>query len=150
MSSSYAIEAEVSLSPEELRTLRAQFEEELPNPSPSTKFSFAWGLIRSSRREDQESGVRMMYQVYKDEPSMTREALYYLALGEFKLANYSEARKYVDELLRSEPKNMQAQSLRELIDDRVKRDGLIGLGLVGGGVALGAILLGAVIRGARR
>ncbi len=33
----YAIEAEVSLSDEELRPLRAQFEDELPNPSPSTK-----------------------------------------------------------------------------------------------------------------
>jgi hypothetical protein len=33
----YAIEAEISIAEEELRPLVAQFEDELPNPSPSTK-----------------------------------------------------------------------------------------------------------------
>jgi fission 1 protein len=60
------------------------------------------------------------------------------------------AKKYCDELIKSEPNNQQALSLRQLIDDKVRTEGLIGLGIVGGGVALGAILIGAIVRGARR
>lgn len=94
--------------------------------------------------------MRLLYQVYRDSPEMTRECLYYLGLGSYKLGNYSDAKKYVDELLRSEPSNGQALSLRALIDDRVKTEGLIGLGIVGGGLALGAVVLTALFRGAKK
>lgn len=88
-STHHAIEAEVSLSPEELRTLQAQYTAELPNPSPSSKFNFGWGLVRSRSGEDQQAGVRILYQLYKDEGELRRECLYYLALGSMKLGERS-------------------------------------------------------------
>jgi hypothetical protein len=37
------------------------------------------------------------------------------------LGHYNEARRYNDSLLEKEPRNMQALSLRALIDDRVAK-----------------------------
>jgi fission 1 protein len=45
---------------------------------------------------------------------------------------------------------MQAQSLRQLIDDRVAKDGYIGVAIVGSALALGGILIGSLARKARR
>jgi hypothetical protein len=44
-----------------------------------------------------------------------------MALGQYKLGHYNEARRYNDLLLEKEPNNMQALSLKALIDDRVAR-----------------------------
>jgi len=60
-------------------------------------------------------------EIYKEAPGRRRECLYYLALGQFKLGHYNEARRYNDSLLENEPRNMQALSLRALIDDRVAK-----------------------------
>lgn len=146
----YPIEAEVSLSVDEIRSLRNEFNSEMPNPSPSTKFNLAWGEIRSSNTSDVERGLKLMYQLYLSEPRMSRECLYYLALGSYKIGEYSQARKYADELLKNEPNNGQARGLRIAIDEKVRTEGLIGLGIVGGGVALAAIAIAGIVRAARR
>jgi len=44
-----------------------------------------------------------------------------LALGQYKLGHYNEARRFNDLLLDKEPKNMQALSLKALIEDRVAK-----------------------------
>lgn len=44
-----------------------------------------------------------------------------MALGQYKLGHYNEARRFNDVLLEREPRNMQALSLKGLIDDRVAR-----------------------------
>ena len=55
-------------------------------------------------------------------------------------------RKFNEELLKFEPHNMQAQSLRQLINDRVSQDGLFGMALVGGVVAAAGVILAAVLK----
>lgn len=60
-------------------------------------------------------------EIYKESPGRRRECLYYLALGQYKLGHYQEARRYNDSLLDKEPRNMQALSLKALIDDRVAK-----------------------------
>ena len=60
-------------------------------------------------------------EIYKEAPGRRRECLYYLALGQYKLGHYNEARRYNDLLLEREPRNMQALSLKALIDDRVAK-----------------------------
>ena len=47
--------------------------------------------------------------------------MYYLALGHYKLASYTEARRFNDLLLEKEPNNLQALSLRGLIDNKVAK-----------------------------
>ena len=67
-----------------------------------------------------------------------------MALGNYKLGNYAEARRYNDLLLDHEPGNLQAASLSGLIDDKVAREGLVGVAIVGG-VAVAAGVIGSMI-----
>ena len=91
-----------------------------------------------------------MSDIYRQAPERRRECLYYLGLGNFKLGSYAEARRYNDQLLDHEPGNLQATSLRDLIDEKVQKEGLMGMAIVGG-VAVAAGVLGSMIfKGARR
>ena len=45
---------------------------------------------------------------------------------------------------------MQAQSLRELIDNKVANEGLMGMAIVGGIAAAAAVGVGMLVRGAQR
>ncbi|KAF1811852.1 mitochondria fission 1 protein [Eremomyces bilateralis CBS 781.70] len=152
MSSSlpYAAEVESPLKPDELQVLRAQYEKEGEYVGIQTKFNYAWGLIKSSSRSEQQEGVRMLSEIFRTSPERRRECLYYLALGNFKLGNYSEARRYNDLLLEFEGENMQAGGLKTLIDDRVAKEGMMGVAIVGG-IAVAAGVIGSVLfKGARR
>ncbi|KAK9239047.1 hypothetical protein V1525DRAFT_399663 [Lipomyces kononenkoae] len=142
----YAADAEISLKREELDVLRNQYVKEEPFVSIQTKFNYAWGLIKSPRRDEQHLGVRLLTEIFRDAPERRRECLYYLALGNYKLGNYVEARRYNDLLMDREPNNMQARSLNKLIDDRVAKEGLVGLAIIGGAVAASGILLGALLK----
>ncbi|EEA28745.1 hypothetical protein EYB25_000339 [Talaromyces marneffei] len=146
----YAADADSPLRPEELQVLRAQYEKEGEYVGVQTKFNYAWGLIKSNVRSEQQEGVILLSQIFRTASDRRRECLYYLALGNFKLGNYAEARKYNDALLEHEPDNLQAASLQELIDDKVAKEGLMGVAIVGG-VALAAGLIGGLlVRGSRR
>ncbi|KAL6249899.1 Mitochondrial fission 1 protein [Rhinocladiella similis] len=146
----YAADAESPLKPAELQVLRAQYEKEGDYVGVQTKFNYAWGLIKSNQRSEQQLGVQLLSDIFKTTPERRRECLYYLALGNYKLGNYAEARRYNDLLLEKEPGNLQASSLRQLIDDKVSKEGLMGIAIVGG-VAVAAGILGSMImRGSRR
>ncbi|PMD23360.1 mitochondria fission 1 protein [Hyaloscypha hepaticicola] len=132
------------LKPAELQVLRSQFEKEGEHVGVQTKFNFAWGLIKSNARQDQQEGVRLLSDIFRTSPERRRECLYYLALGNYKLGNYGEARRYNDLLLDKEPANMQATSLRELIDNKVAREGLMGVAILSG-VAIAAGVVGGMI-----
>ena len=94
--------------------------------------------------------MRLLSEIFRASPDRRRECLYYLALGNYKLGNYSEARRYNDLLLDLEPANLQAGSLRQLIDDKVQREGLMGVAIVGG-VVVAAMAAGSMFfRGAGR
>jgi fission 1 protein len=149
------------LRPAELQVLRSQYEKEGEHVGVQTKFNFAWvgayslrnphalltlfqGLIKSTTRQDQQEGVRLLSDIFRTAPERRRECLYYLALGNYKLGNYAEARRYNDLLLDKEPANMQAASLRGLIDDKVAREGLMGVAILSG-VAIAAGVVGGMI-----
>ena len=86
-----------------------------------------------------------MTDIYEHEPTRRRECLYYLALGHYKLKNYTESKKFTSKLLSKEPNNMQAKSLNAMIDKDVQKEGLIGMALAGGAVAIiGGITLAAL------
>ena len=73
-----------------------------------------------------------------------------MALGNYKLGNYAESKRYNDSLLELESGNLQAQSLRSLIDDKVAKEGLMGVAIVGGLAAAAAVGVGMLVRGAQR
>jgi len=102
------------------------------------------GLIKSNLRQEQQEGVRLLSDIFRTSPERRRECLYYLALGNYKLGNYAEARRYNDLLLDKEPANLQASSLRGLIDDKVAREGMMGVAILSG-VAIAAGVVGGMI-----
>ncbi|KAJ3183754.1 mitochondrial membrane protein [Geranomyces variabilis] len=142
----YAHEAEVSLSPEELQVLRDSYLQEGEKPRPQTKFNYAWALVRSHSRSDQEEGIKLLHDIYRDLPSRRRECLYYIALGEYKLGNYRNARKYNETLLQLEARNSQAIALRTLIDEKVKSEGLVGMAIVGAAIAAVGVLTATLMK----
>lgn len=91
-----------------------------------------------------------MSEIFRNAPERRRECLYYLALGNYKLGNYGEARRYNDLLLDYEPGNMQASSLRGLIDDKVAKEGLMGVAIVSGVAIAAGVVGGMLLKGARR
>ena len=76
--------------------------------------------------------------------------MYYLALGNYKLGNYQEARRYNELLLEKEPSNMQAASLRTLVDEKVQREGLMGAAIIGSAAVVLGVLGGVLVKGLNR
>ncbi|KAL8824205.1 MAG: hypothetical protein Q9191_005224 [Dirinaria sp. TL-2023a] len=145
-----AADADSPLKQDELQVLRAQYEKEGEYVGVQTKFNYAWGLIKSSSRNEQQDGVRLLSEIFRNAPERRRECLYYLALGNYKLGNYAEAKRYNELLLDREPANLQATSLRGLIDDKVAKEGLMGVAIVGGLAVTAGIVGGMLFKGARR
>lgn len=48
-----------------------------------------------------------------------------------------------------EPENLQAQSLRELVDAKVSREGMMGVAILGGVVGAVAVVGGLLVRAGR-
>ncbi|KAF3917329.1 hypothetical protein ABW21_db0200441 [Orbilia brochopaga] len=165
----YAADAESPLKESELEVLRRQFEREGQYVSIQTRFNYAWGLIKSDKAAEQRYGVKLLTGTYLSTnlksqntcpqtsspphatvaadqtlvyyaPERRRECLYYLALGNYKLGNYTEARRYNDLLLEKENQNMQAMSLKGLIEDRVAKEGMIGVAILSGVVIAAGVM----------
>jgi hypothetical protein len=66
-----------------------------------------------------------MPEMYNEDTERQRECVYYLALGYYRLGEYGLSRKYNDLLLKSEPSNLQAQSLQQLIHQSVRQGNLV-------------------------
>ena len=92
----------------------------------------------------------LLTEIFRTSPERRRECLYYLALGNFRLGNYAEARRYNDLLLDKEPANLQASNLRTLIDDKVAREGLFGVAIVSGLAIAAGVVGGMLFKGAAR
>jgi fission 1 protein len=108
------------------------------------------GLIKSNSRPDQQEGVRLLSEIFRNSRERRRECLYYLALGNYKLGNYAEARRYNELLLELEPANLQAGSLKGLIDDKVAKEGMVGAAIVGGLVVAAGVVGSMMMRGRKR
>lgn len=118
----------------------------LPGSTPvlTALLSSTQGLVKSNTRHDQQLGVMLLSEIFRTSPERRRECLYYLALGNYKLGNYGEARRYNDLLLDKEPANLQASNLRTLIDDKVAKEGLMGVAIISG-IAVAAGVVGGVL-----
>ncbi|KAI0380077.1 mitochondrial fission 1 protein [Hypomontagnella monticulosa] len=145
-----AVDAELPLRAAELETLRTQYEKEGDMAGIQTKFNYAWGLIKSNARRDQHLGVQLLSDIFRVSPDRRRECLYYLALANYKLGNYGEARRYNDLLLEKEPANHQATDLRKLIDDKVTKEGLMGVAIISSVAIVAGVVGGILFRGRRR
>ena len=94
--------------------------------------------------------MRLLSEIFRNSRERRRECLYYLALGNYKLGNYAEARRYNELLLELEPANLQAGSLKGLIDEKVAKEGLVGAAIVGGFVVAAGVVGSLLLRGGPR
>ena len=94
--------------------------------------------------------MRLLSEIFRNSRERRRECLYYLALGNYKLGNYAEARRYNELLLELEPANLQAGSLKGLIDEKVAKEGLVGGAIVGGIVVAAGVVGSLLLRGGPR
>ncbi|KAG4113402.1 hypothetical protein ERO13_D13G221666v2 [Gossypium hirsutum] len=99
---------------------------------------FSWALVHSRRTED----IERASIASTTDPLKMREKLYLLAVGHFRRGDYSRSRELVEQCLMVEPEWRQAQSLKKAIEDRITKDGVIGIGiavsaagLIAGGIA---------------
>jgi fission 1 protein len=140
----YAAEADSQLSVTEIEVLEDAYKRACLNSveiPPQVKFNYAWGLIRSKYRGDQTKGVELFKEIFQQDHDRRRECSYYLALGYYRLGDYVNAKKFNDLLYNTEPGNLQASSLKELIDEKVRQEGFKGIAIIGGAaIALAATL----------
>ncbi|KAJ8446868.1 hypothetical protein Cgig2_016178 [Carnegiea gigantea] len=105
----------------------------------------SWALVHSRQQDDVQRGIAML-EASLDGISnhlQIRERLYLLAVGYYRIADYPRSRQMVERCLEITPDWRQALALKKNIEDRIIRDGVIGvgiavfttIGLVAGGVA---------------
>ncbi|GER52534.1 lycopene beta-cyclase [Striga asiatica] len=69
-------------------------------------------------------------------PLQKREKLYLLAVGYYRSGDYSRSRQLLDKCLEIAPDWRQALSLKKTVEDRITKDGVIGIGITATAVGL--------------
>lgn len=104
----------------------------------------SWALVHSSRPEDVQRGIAMLESSLagNNSPLQMREKMYLLAVGYYRSGDYSRSRQLVGRCLEIAPDWGQALNLKSAIEERITKDGVIGVGiavtavgLVAGGIA---------------
>ncbi|VFR02949.1 unnamed protein product [Cuscuta campestris] len=98
----------------------------------------SWALVHSKRQEDRQRGIGMLEASLgvSSTPLQEREKLYLLAVGYYRDGNYSKSRHIVDRCLEIAPDWRQALTLRKTIEDKITKDGVIGIGIAATAVGL--------------
>lgn len=88
-----------------------------------------------------KKGIILLQDLYKTHEEGQRDYLYYLAIGNARIKEYSKALNYIRSFLSIEPGNQQVLSLQQSIQKKLDKEGLVGFAITGGAVlALGAVV----------
>ncbi|KAI6173370.1 DB domain-containing protein [Aphelenchoides besseyi] len=123
----------------DLENFRRAYEDQVRRGDASAivAFNYAHALIRSTK-ENVKTGIYIMESLLKKDSEDVPKRDY----------EYDRALSYVDVLLSAESDNRQAIALKKLINERMKKESLLGLAVLGFGGALaigGAIAAGALL-----
>ncbi|KAH6765929.1 Tetratricopeptide repeat superfamily protein [Perilla frutescens var. hirtella] len=112
----------------------------------------SWALVHSKRPEDVQRGIDMLEASVtgSNTSQQIREKLYLLAVGYFRNGDYSRSRQLVDRCLQMVPDWRQALTLKKAIEDKITKDGVIGIGIAATAVGLVAGGIAAVVSSARK
>ncbi|CAN8236608.1 unnamed protein product [Cochlearia groenlandica] len=108
----------------------------------------SWALVHSNLTSDIHRGIAMLEAsvVNDTSPLKLREKLYLLAIGYYRSGDYSRSRDSVERCLEIEPEWRQAQMLKKAIEDRIVKDGVIGVGIAVTAVGIVAGVAAALLR----
>ncbi|XP_041996909.1 mitochondrial fission 1 protein A-like [Salvia splendens] len=108
----------------------------------------SWALVHSRQPEDVQRGIAMLEVSLTNtsSPLQKREKLYLLAVGHYRSGDYPRSRHFLDQCLEIAPDWRQAVSLKKNVEERITKDGVIGIGIA----ATAASLVGIAVALARR
>lgn len=78
----------------------------------------------------------------------TREKLYLLAVGHYRSGDYTRSRQLLERCLEIQPDWRQALTLQRLLEEKTKRDGMIGMAIVTGAFGVVGLVAGGIIAAA--
>ncbi|KAJ6852440.1 mitochondrial fission 1 protein A-like [Iris pallida] len=98
----------------------------------------SWALVHSRQPEDVNRGIAMLEATLNssNSPLQTREKLYLLAVGHYRNGDYPRSRQLLERCLEIAPDWRQALSLKKVVEDKVTKDGVIGIGIAATAVGL--------------
>ncbi|KAF5747955.1 Tetratricopeptide repeat (TPR)-like superfamily protein [Tripterygium wilfordii] len=110
----------------------------------------SWALVHSRKPEDVQRGIAMLEASLANNstPLEHREKLFLLAVGYYRSGKYSRSRQLVEQCLEIAPDWRQALSLKKAIEDKIAKDGVIGIGITA--TAVGVIAAGVAAALARK
>ncbi|KYN08089.1 Mitochondrial fission 1 protein, partial [Cyphomyrmex costatus] len=140
------------VSSEDLKKFETVYHEQLHSSYVTQKaqFEYAWCLVRSKYSADIRKGILLLEDLYNNHDTERRDCLYYLAIGNARIKEYSKALSYVRAFLQIEPANVQVQHLESLIRKKMEKEGLMGMAVAGGVIIGVASILGLGIAMAKK
>ncbi|KAL4571714.1 hypothetical protein LXL04_018479 [Taraxacum kok-saghyz] len=98
----------------------------------------SWALVHSRQHDDVQRGIAMLEASigHTNSPLLKREKLYLLAVGYYRNGDFSRSRQLLEECLEIAPDWRQALTLKKAIEDRITKDGVIGIGITATAVGL--------------
>eukprot|EP01018_Ginkgo_biloba_P014824 Gb_24837 [translate_table: standard] len=110
----------------------------------------SWALVHSRHPSDVQRGIAMMEAALDSDagPLQKREILYLLAVGHYRADDYARSRRYIDQALQIAPEFRQALTLRKIVEEKIAKDGVIGIGLTV--TAAGLLVVGLAVALARK
>lgn len=98
----------------------------------------SWALVHSRQAEDIQRGIAMLEAslTSSSSPLQKKEKLYLLAVGYYRSGEYGKSRQLVEQCLEIAPDFRQALTLKKTVEDRIAKDGVIGIGITATAVGL--------------
>ncbi|XP_011631477.1 mitochondrial fission 1 protein [Pogonomyrmex barbatus] len=140
------------VSSEDLKKFEKIYHDQLHTSYVTQKaqFEYAWCLVRSKYSADIRKGILLLEDLYSNFDTEKRDCLYYLAIGNARLKEYSKALSYIRAFLQIEPANVQVQEVEMLIRKKMEKEGLVGMAIAGGVIIGVASILGLGIAMAKK
>ncbi|RLN22425.1 hypothetical protein C2845_PM07G34940 [Panicum miliaceum] len=92
----------------------------------------SWALVHSTNQDDVLRGIGMLQASLlgaTTSPLQAREKLYLLAVGHYRNGDYPRSRQFLDQCLEIQPDCRQALALKKIVEDKIAKDGVIGIGI---------------------
>lgn len=141
------------VSSDDLKKFESAYYEQLRTSTVESKvqFEYAWCLVRSKYAVDVKKGIMLLEDLYNNsDVNNRRDCLYYLAIGNARIKEYTKALSHVRAFLQAEPGNQQVQDLEMLIKKKMEKNGLVGMAIAAGFVVGLASILGVGISLAKK
>ncbi|AQL06567.1 Mitochondrial fission 1 protein A [Zea mays] len=110
----------------------------------------SWALVHSRQPEDVNRGIGMLEASLdrSSSPEETREKLYLLAVGRYRTGDYTRSRQLLERCLEIQHDWRQAITLQRLVEEKTKRDGMIGMAIITGAFGVVGLVAGGIIAAA--